>query len=174
MAAYSDQRWWELYEELGTYSYEAHIFDNKKPPDVYRKGWEWTQTVYGLERPRHDQATTSRHRCRRGRECVIFWLGDRLRQVVATDLYGNEAWTVRADGKPMPWSLRILRRSALVPIVRRPSSFALSAGTDLSHYGDDTFDVAWSLSSIEHFGGHARAGERSEEMARVVRPAVSS
>jgi len=36
----------ELYRDLGTYSYDDHIFRSTTPPEVYRKGWEWTQTVW--------------------------------------------------------------------------------------------------------------------------------
>jgi hypothetical protein len=50
VAAYADDRWRQLFQELGTYSRENHIFGNPDPPNVYRKGWEWTQTIYGLER----------------------------------------------------------------------------------------------------------------------------
>jgi SAM-dependent methyltransferase len=42
-------------------------------------------------------------------------------------------------------------------------------GTDLGYYPDGTFDFAWSLSSIEHFGSHDKAGDAVREMARVVR-----
>jgi SAM-dependent methyltransferase len=42
-------------------------------------------------------------------------------------------------------------------------------GLDL-HHEDGTFDVAFSLSSIEHFGGVDAARAALREMARVVRP----
>ena len=37
-------------------------------------------------------------------------------------------------------------------------------------FPDDTFDVAYSLSSIEHFGGFDGAAAAVDEMARVVKP----
>jgi SAM-dependent methyltransferase len=42
-------------------------------------------------------------------------------------------------------------------------------GTALA-FRDATFDIAYSLSSIEHFGGWAGARRAVEEMTRVVRP----
>lgn len=170
VAAYDDERWFQLFEELGSYSYEGHIFDNKKPPNVYRKGWEWTQTVYGLERldmvkPHHRAIGVGA-----GRECVIFWLADHLQKVVATDLYGNENWT-REGGREAD-AVVLEDPQAFCPRPIRPETveFRVMDGTDLSTYPDETFDIAWSLSSIEHFGGHARGGDAVREMARVVRP----
>jgi SAM-dependent methyltransferase len=37
-------------------------------------------------------------------------------------------------------------------------------------YPDHTFDVAYSLSSIEHFGGYEGAARTMREMARVIKP----
>ncbi|MGH9116251.1 MAG: class I SAM-dependent methyltransferase [Acidimicrobiales bacterium] len=105
-----------------------------------------------------------------GRECVIFWLADRLAHVVATDLYGNEGWT-RAHGREADAAVL----TDAQPFCRRPIrhqslEFRIMDGTDLGDYPDATFDVAWSLSSIEHFGGHARASGAVREMARIVKP----
>jgi len=93
VAAFADPHWMELFHDLGSYSTARHIFEAGYPPLVHRKGWEWTQTIWGLERlgmlqPHHRAIGVGA-----GRECVIFWLGDRIAQVVATDLYGNEQWT---------------------------------------------------------------------------------
>jgi SAM-dependent methyltransferase len=168
--AYSDSRWYALYEELGSYSNEAHIFGSKKPPNVYRKGWEWTQTIYGLERlgmikPAHRAIGVGA-----GRECVIFWLGDRLQQVVATDLYGNEGWTATGGREADALVLENPQAVCPRPIRHEAIEFRTMDGTDLSFYDNNTFDIAWSLSSIEHFGGHDRSADAVKEMARVVRP----
>ena len=105
-----------------------------------------------------------------GHECVIFWLADRIGKVVATDLYGNEEWTsdfgLEADAgvleDPQKYCPRPIRNEAV--------EFRMMDGTDLSFYEDATFDIAWSLSSIEHFGGHEKAAQAVREMARVVKP----
>jgi hypothetical protein len=36
ISAYGDAHWMDLYRELGTYSYDDHIFRSLAPPDVYR------------------------------------------------------------------------------------------------------------------------------------------
>ena len=56
------------------------------------------------------------------------------------------------------------------PIRNNVIEFKNLDGTDLGLYPADTFDFAWSLSSIEHFGSHERSAEAVREMARVVRP----
>src|SRR5579859_6724052 len=169
VAAYGDKRWLQLFEELGSYSYEAHIFGNKKAPNVYRKGWEWTQTVYGLERLGMIKSNYRAIGVGAGRECVIFWLGGRLHHVVETDLYGNETWTTQGGREASPAVLDDPQAFCPRPIRDEAIEFRIMDGTDLSAYPDETFDIAWSLSSIEHFGGHARAGDAVREMARVVR-----
>jgi SAM-dependent methyltransferase len=92
------------------------------------------------------------------------------KKVVATDLYGNEGWTQtggrEADAVILEDSQAFSRR----PITPGAVEFRIMDGTDLSFYPDESFDIAWSLSSIEHFGSHERAGDAVREMARVVRP----
>jgi SAM-dependent methyltransferase len=169
-AAYLDSRWSQLHSDLGTFSYEAHIFGSNYPPNVYRKGWEWTQTIYGLERLGMLQPDHRAIGVGAGRECVIFWLGDRLKKVVATDLYGNDDWTFKGGKEADAGVLIDPQKFCPRPIRREVIEFRVMDGTDLGTYDDGSFDFAWSLSSIEHFGGHVRAQEAVREMARVVRP----
>ena len=56
------------------------------------------------------------------------------------------------------------------PIRSDVIEFKTLDGTDLAIYPADTFDFAWSLSSIEHFGSHERSADAVRELARVVRP----
>ena len=170
IAAYDDPRWMELYRDLGTYSFDAHIFKGESSPNIYRKGWEWTQTIWGLERL---GMITPDHRAigiGAGRECVIFWLGDRLQRVVATDLYGGQGWSETGGREADAAVLENPQAFCPRPIRQESIEFRTMDGTDLSYYADGTFDFSWSLSSIEHFGSHARAGDAVREMARVVRP----
>jgi SAM-dependent methyltransferase len=170
VAAYDDKRWMELFRDLATYSYDAHIFNGDRPPDIYRKGWEWTQTIWGLEQldmiqPHHRAIGVGA-----GRECVIFWLGDRLRTVVASDLYGGANWSDTGGREADPAVLEDPQRFCPRPIRSDVIEFKNLDGTDLGLYPADTFDFAWSLSSIEHFGSHERSADAVREMARVVRP----
>jgi SAM-dependent methyltransferase len=170
VAAYTDDRWRHLFQELGTYSREDHIFGNPDPPNVYRKGWEWTQTIYGLERLGMIKPQYCAIGVGAGRECVIFWLGDRLQQVVATDLYGSGQWTATWGREADATVLDDPQAFCPRPIRSGVVEFRVMDGTDLGSYPDETFDISWSLSSIEHFGGHVRSADAVREMARVVRP----
>jgi SAM-dependent methyltransferase len=169
ISAYGDAHWMDLYRELGTYSYDDHIFRSLAPPDVYRKGWEWTQTIWGLEQLGMVQPSYSAIGVGAGRECVIFWLGDRLRRVVATDLYGNAHWSSKGGQEADSAVVENPQAFCPRPIRSEAIEFRSMDGTDLS-YPDGTFDIAWSLSSIEHFGSLERSSDAVREMARVMRP----
>jgi SAM-dependent methyltransferase len=160
----------ELFRDLATYSYDAHIFKGEGPPDVYRKGWEWTQTIWGLEQLGMIQPDHRAIGVGAGRECVIFWLGDRLRTVVASDLYGGAQWSEIGGREADPAVLEDPQQFCPRPIRTDVIEFKTLDGTDLGIYPAATFDFAWSLSSIEHFGSHERAAEAVRELARVVRP----
>jgi SAM-dependent methyltransferase len=47
--------------------------------------------------------------------------------------------------------------------------FVTGSGTDLD-FKDSQFDFCWSMSSIEHFGGHDAAARSMREIARVTKP----
>ncbi len=168
--AYNDKRWMKLHRDLATYSYDTHVFSGGGPLGVYRKGWEWTHAIWGLEQlgmihPQHRAIGVGA-----GRECVIFWLGDRLRTVVASDLYGGTRWSDTGGREADAAVLEDPQRFCPRPIRSDVIEFKTLDGTDLGFYPADTFDFAWSLSSIEHFGSHERASDAMRELARVVRP----
>ena len=162
---YGDPGWRLFHEELATYSYDLHVF----LPEIYRKGWEWTQTIWGLQRLGMLRPDARAIGVGAGRESVIFWLADHLGYVLATDLYGNDLWST-SDGKeadaailsdPQQFSRRPVDPAKLAFLPMNGLQLGVRTGS---------FDMAWSLSSIEHFGGHEAAAQAVAEMARVVRP----
>ena len=165
---YLDAEWLGLHHDLEAYSIDKHCFQNVGG-EIYRKGWEWTHCVFGLRRL---GMLATGHRALGvgvGRECVIFYLADHVASVTATDLYGEAGWS---DARGREADLALLEEAKrhcppgtdLSKIV-----FETQDGTALG-YAPDSFDFAWSLSSIEHFGNHAAAQKAISEMARVVRP----
>jgi SAM-dependent methyltransferase len=143
---------------------DKHLFS----PNVYRKGWEWTQAAYGLKKlgmlkPDHSAVGVGA-----GREGLIFWLSDKLREVVATDLYGSGAWCTLHGREADPAVLTDPSQFCPRPIKADRIRFLTMDGTRLE-LPDESFDIAWSLSSIEHFGGHDQAAQAVREMARVTR-----
>jgi SAM-dependent methyltransferase len=167
-ARYIDPKWLELHHDLERYSIDKHCLQGFNGA-IVRKGWEWTHCLYGLRQlgmlqPEHRAVGVGA-----GRECVIYYLADHIFQVVATDLYGDVGWS-GSGGKEA--DLRLLEESKKIcpsSVDFSKISFESRDGTNLG-YPDNSFDFAWSLSSIEHFGGHAAARRALEEMGRVVRP----
>jgi SAM-dependent methyltransferase len=99
-----------------------------------------------------------------GAEKPLFWLANRVAAVHATDLY--------TDHSGYPWGSDFLADpGAYAPIEfsRDHLQVEVMSGTALA-FADDTFDFAYSLSSIEHFGGHEAAARAMREIHRVLRP----
>jgi SAM-dependent methyltransferase len=161
---YENAEWRAIHDDLASYSVDKHIFS----PNVYRKGWEWTQAAYGLKKLGMLRTDYSALGVGAGREGLIFFLGDRLREVVATDLYGNDAWSSLHGREADSAVLNDASHFCPRPITPGRIRFLTMDGTRLE-FPDSRFDISWSLSSIEHFGGHEKAAQAVREMARVTR-----
>jgi SAM-dependent methyltransferase len=141
------------------------------PPDktcMHRKGYELTQLIFGLTRLGHVRPETRVLSVGAGHEPVLYWLANRVRKVVATDLYSGfweREGAMEGDSgvltDPASWAPFRYRQERLV--------FTRMAGQTLG-FRDRTFDVVYSLSSIEHFGGLPAAKAAVAEMARVLVP----
>jgi SAM-dependent methyltransferase len=170
-ARYVDPEWLECHRALEAYSVDKHVFWHTNGGQVNRKGWEWTQCIYGLEKLGALRDSAAGLGVGAGREPLIFYLGDRIQKVVALDLYGNELWSHGPGGQeanadvtvnPQRWCTKKMDLSRI--------SFVYGSGTEIN-YGEAKFDFCWSLSSIEHFGDHEAARKAMQEMARVTKPA---
>ena len=141
------------------------------PPDkkdMHRKGYELTQLLFGLHRLgriREDAAILS---VGAGHECVLYWLANHVGRVVATDLY-DEPWSASRAREGDASVLRNAEAYAPFPYREHRLTFLPMDGRRLA-FATGTFDVAYSLSSIEHFGGVDGACAAIDEMARVVKP----
>jgi len=134
----------------------------------HRKAWEWTQCVYGLERLGALGPTKRALGVGAGHERVLYYLANRTEVMVATDLYAGDFTTSPAEEAD----------SAFLHEPERFAPFAyyrdhlLGLPADGCHlpFRTGTFDVVYSLSSIEHFGGHERASQAMREMCRALCP----
>ena len=135
---------------------------------IHRKAFEWTQCVYGLERLGVLGPETRVLGVGAGREPVLYYLANRSALTVATDLYeGHFVDTPAAEADPDFLS----DPAAYAPFpYRRERLAALPSDGRALPFPSSTFDVVYSLSSIEHFGGHAGAAQAMREMPRVLRP----
>ena len=134
---------------------------------MHRKSYEFTQLLYGLRRLGHLEPETRVLSVGAGHECILYWLANHVGRVVATDLYEGVWQSVGAK----EGDANVIQRPedyAPFPYRRERLAFAKMDARQLD-FADGTFDVAYSLSSIEHFGGVDGAAAAIDEMARVVR-----
>ena len=165
---WTNPKWLAIHRELETYSIDKHVFADD-PEMGHRKGWEWTQALYGLEREGMIRPDAKALGVGSGHEPLLFYLADRVELVIGTDLYGNETWS-RAGGKEGDRAI-VENPASYCPREYKTSRLKLMEmdGTRLE-FEDETFDFVWSLSSIEHFGGHEKSRQAIAEMARVIKP----
>jgi SAM-dependent methyltransferase len=134
----------------------------------HRKAWEWTQCVYGFERLGALGPDKLALGVGAGHERVLYYLANRTRATVATDLYGGDF----AGGEAQEATPDFLRS----PAHFAPFSFAMQRLLAMPANGlalpfrSGVFDAVYSLSSIEHFGGHEQASVAVREMCRVLKP----
>jgi SAM-dependent methyltransferase len=160
-AKWDNPEWMELLKELKVVPHDKE--------SMHRKGYEFTQLLYGLGRLGRLHEGTDVISIGAGHEAILYWLANRVKSVVATDLYEEGRWdsTGAREGDE-----RVVQRPedfAPFPYRRDHLVFLKMDGRYLA-FRSATFDVAYSLSSIEHFGGLAGAQAAVDEMARVLRP----
>lgn len=135
---------------------------------MHRKTYEFTQLLFGLQRLgalRDDARVLS---VGAGHECPLYWLANRVGRVYATDLY-EKPWQA-AFG--MEGDAAVLTDAgAFAPFEYRRDRlvFMRMDGSRLA-FRNATFDIVYSLSSIEHFGGFEGARRSVGDMARVLKP----
>lgn len=158
-AKWDNPEWVSILRSLG-------LSDDKR--SMHRKPYEFAQLVYGCRRLgvlREDAQILS---VGAGHELVLYWLANHVRRVVATDMYEGVWQDVQGrEGDP-----DVLHRPGdYAPFSYRKDHlvFMRMDGRHLE-FADGTFDVAYSLSSIEHFGGLSGAAATVREMARVLKP----
>jgi SAM-dependent methyltransferase len=135
---------------------------------MHRKAYELTQTIFGLQRLGRLTETASVLSVGAGHEPILYWLANHVRMVVATDLYEGE-WQSKFSREGDPGVLHDPSAFAPFPYRRERLSFLRMDGSCLA-FADASFDVVYSLSSIEHFGGVDGARGSVAEMARVLKP----
>jgi SAM-dependent methyltransferase len=139
--------------------------DLEEPARVHRKAWEYAKLIVGLRALGVLTPDAQGVSVGAGAERTLFYLANHVARIVATDLYQEMAdrWGWHQDFLTNPG------RYAPFPFRRETLEVRDMSGTDLQ-FEDGTFDFAYSLSSIEHFGGASAAGRAVREMGRVLRP----
>jgi SAM-dependent methyltransferase len=158
-AKWDNPEWVDILRSLG-------LSTDKR--SMHRKPYELTQLVFGCRRLGALRADSRILSVGAGHELVLFWLANHARHVVATDMYEG-VWQDVQGREGDPDVLRRPEDYAPFPYRREHLTFMKMDGRRLA-FRDGTFDVAYSLSSIEHFGGMPGATATLREMARVLKP----
>src|SRR5215208_2263933 len=174
-----NQEFKNILKELQTPTYDTYINRKewmcttqkipntiRKPGFIHRKDWEWTLGIIAMKRFNKLTDKCTAIDIGAGREEVIFYLANHLKHVYATDLYDGKEWNNFAISEfpenPKKYAPFPYREDALTVLKMD--------GTKLE-FPSETFDIAFSFSSIEHFGGenHGGALKSLKEIERVLK-----
>ena len=159
-AKWDNPDWMALLRSLGS------LPDHKMA--MHRKSYEFTQLLFGLETLGYLREDVSVVSVGAGHECALYWLANRVGRVVATDTYDG-VWQTNMAREGDSRVLTAPEDYAPFPYRQDHLAFMRMDGRRLD-FPDATFDVAYSLSSIEHFGGVEGAHAAVDEMSRVLKP----
>jgi SAM-dependent methyltransferase len=134
--------------------------------ELHRKYWEYAMLGLYLEEVGALREDAEALAVAAGHEEPVFWMANRIARMVATDIYGDGSFA---------------GREAAASMLADPGAFApypyREAHLDVNHmnaldlaFDDESFDIVFSLSSIEHFGGPRNVKRAAREMSRVLRP----
>jgi len=132
----------------------------------HRKIWELVQTARALQLHGLLDERAVGLSVAAGNETLLFYLANHIARIVATDIYG---WGIFASREAD--QLFLVDQRKFAPFVYRTERLkALYMNALDLHFADSTFDFAYSLSSVEHFGGVEAAIQALRGMVRIVKP----
>jgi glycosyltransferase involved in cell wall biosynthesis/SAM-dependent methyltransferase len=134
-----------------------------QPICIHRKAWEYGLAMMGLEQL--GVVTESAHALAigAGSEPPIYHYANKIARMVATALYDNP------DHEGSPAILE--NPAAFAPFPYREDHLeVLSMPGDALDFENESFDFAFCLSSIEHFGSRETQRRSLAETARVLKP----
>ena len=139
----------------------------RKPGHIHRKDWEWAMGVIAMQRFGKLNRNNTALGIGAGRELVLFYLTNYLGHLYASDLYSRKEWE---DFAPSDF-LENPNKYSPFPYDQTALTVLRMDGTNLE-FPSDIFDIVFSFSSIEHFGGanHSGALKSLKEMERVLKP----
>jgi SAM-dependent methyltransferase len=147
----------------------GHIshFEPHDKPIMHRKIWEWAIGMLALKKLGKLNKDSLALGIGCGSELPSFYLTNMVRYVFCTDLYpvGREGTWYEASRD------MLTHPEVFSPINfnRRRLGVQVMDGQCIA-FEDDTFDIVFSYSSIEHFGGKDAASRTMQEIQRVLKP----
>jgi SAM-dependent methyltransferase len=147
----------------------TNIVNRRKTGLIHRKAWEWAIGIIAMRRFGKLNEKSTAIGVGVGREEVLFYLANKLYHRYATDLYDVNSWKNFAPSD-LPENPK---KYAPFPYKEDALTVLRMDGTKLE-FPSESFDIAFSFSSIEHFGGgknnHSGALRSLKEMERVLKP----
>jgi len=146
------------------------VYPNSPEIDIlrsqhHRKHWEWTVGMLALKRAGKLDGNSICLGIGSGAEPPVFYLTNNTRYVFCTDLY-----TIAGKwNEDFPDMLSTPEKFAPGEFNRRKLGVMNMNGTNIT-FEDNTFDVVFSYSSIEHFGSKDAVIDCMHEIARVLKP----
>jgi SAM-dependent methyltransferase len=133
---------------------------------IERKVWEFAMLALFLEQTGRMNEQTEALAVGAGDERIVFWLANHLGRVVATDIYGEGGFAGREARSSM-----LDDPAAHAPFPYREDRLEVRwMDARRLEFPDESFDVIFSLSSFEHFGGPDDVAQAASELGRVLRP----
>jgi SAM-dependent methyltransferase len=159
LPSYINKKDWEM---------TTNIVNARKTGLIHRKDWEWALGIIAMRRFGKLNEKSTAIGVGVGREEVLFYLANKLYHLYATDLYDGNSWKnfAPSDFPENP------KKYAPFPYKEDALTVLRMDGTKLE-FPSESFDIAFSFSSIEHFGGgknHSGALRSLREMERVLKP----
>lgn len=134
-----------------------------EPVRIHRKAWEMGSCIAGLQSLGAVTPGAVGLSVGAGAERSLFWFANHVDKMIATDLYtSEEGWGWGRDFLAHPSKYAPFPYQEDHLEVRNMSGLALEIP-------DESVDFVYTLSSIEHFGGHEAAQQAMREMARITR-----
>lgn len=134
--------------------------------ELRRKFWEYAMLGLYLEEAGALREDAEALAVGAGHEEALFWMANRVERMVASDIYGEGSFAGREADVSM-----LTDPDAFAPYPYRREHLEVVHMDALAlDYPDASFDIVFTLSSIEHFGGPEEVKQAAREMSRVLRP----
>jgi hypothetical protein len=151
---------WENSEIKETISALQH-----SPEIIQRRDWEWALAIIAMRRFGKLNNNSKALGVASASEVILFYLANILKHVHAIDLYDSSRYShTPSDFPENP------KKYAPFPYKEDALTVLRMDATNLE-FPSETFDIAFSISSIEHFGGinHSGALKGLREIERVLK-----